>query len=312
MSRVLEFFREEARSCLAGLEAALQDDAVDGEALHRHARRLRGSAQMARQTEIQALAGEVEAAARALAAGERPYDATTQETLAVALNRLGTMVAEAKDPGESEEATEREGTQVVGNVQSLYEEATRIAEELAHAPEGEAAELTDDLRQALDALGAAAAEAGLEEASQLSGHARARLEASGANAVVTLMPTIREAMGVARGAELGSRSAPEETGEPAGGPAEPEPAPGEDVASADVGPRDVATHAESVGEGSVEAAGPSPEEGVVPIGELLYRGDRALERALELRELLEGHVGEEGEAREALDEVFDLIGLGRT
>ncbi|NIP79626.1 MAG: hypothetical protein GWM90_10585, partial [Gemmatimonadetes bacterium] len=57
--------------------------------------------------------------------------------------------------------------------------------------------LTQRLNKALDDLGTMASQVGLEEVSQLAGHARARLQASGANAVMALLPTIREAMAAA-------------------------------------------------------------------------------------------------------------------
>lgn len=53
------------------------------------------------------------------------------------------------------------------------------------------------------------------------------------------------------------------------------------------------------------------EQEVVPINELLYAGDRAFERAGELRAALEQHI-EDPDARELVAELYDLIELGRT
>jgi len=62
-----------------------------------------------------------------------------------------------------------------------------------------------------------------------------------------------------------------------------------------------------------DMAAPVPsEEDAVPIGELLYRGDRAVARASELRAVLEGSLGDDEEAAEALAELYDLMELART
>lgn len=51
-------------------------------------------------------------------------------------------------------------------------------------------------------------------------------------------------------------------------------------------------------------------EGVVPIEQLQYSGERALRRALELRPQIEELAGANSGARESVEEVFDLIRLG--
>jgi chemotaxis protein histidine kinase CheA len=53
-------------------------------------------------------------------------------------------------------------------------------------------------------------------------------------------------------------------------------------------------------------------EGVVPIEQLQYSGEKALRRALELQSKLEEIAGSDSRARESVDEVFDLIRLGIT
>ncbi|NIU74613.1 MAG: hypothetical protein GWN71_13830, partial [Gammaproteobacteria bacterium] len=98
VSRVLDFFREEARTCLDGMRAVLAastEQSVDAEILYRHARRLRGSAQMARQAEIQTLAAELEGAARKLAGADVAWSARVREAVNARVNRLATMVDEA-------------------------------------------------------------------------------------------------------------------------------------------------------------------------------------------------------------------------
>lgn len=56
--------------------------------------------------------------------------------------------------------------------------------------------------------------------------------------------------------------------------------------------------------------GAGESERVVPIEELCYSGERALRRALEIRPKLETIAGDDSDAREAVDEIFDLIRLG--
>lgn len=55
---------------------------------------------------------------------------------------------------------------------------------------------------------------------------------------------------------------------------------------------------------------PTRENGVVSIETLLYRGERALNRALELQADLERMAGDNPQAREKVSELFDLIRLG--
>ncbi|MEJ2186349.1 MAG: hypothetical protein P8Z36_10470 [Gemmatimonadota bacterium] len=52
------------------------------------------------------------------------------------------------------------------------------------------------------------------------------------------------------------------------------------------------------------------EREIVPINELLYAGDRAFERATELRTALEQHI-DDPDGLDLLAELFDLIELGR-
>lgn len=54
---------------------------------------------------------------------------------------------------------------------------------------------------------------------------------------------------------------------------------------------------------------PLPEDELIPIDTLLYRGRAALDRAIEIRDEMRGHTG--GPSREALNELFDLLELAR-
>jgi len=60
----------------------------------------------------------------------------------------------------------------------------------------------------------------------------------------------------------------------------------------------------------VPAASAPDAEGVVPIEQLQYAGEKALRRALELRTELERLAGNDAVGRESVEEVFDLIRLG--
>jgi chemotaxis protein histidine kinase CheA len=57
---------------------------------------------------------------------------------------------------------------------------------------------------------------------------------------------------------------------------------------------------------------PPAENGAVPIDTLLYRGERALNRALELQPELERLAADNPQAREKVSELFDLIRLAST
>lgn len=64
-------------------------------------------------------------------------------------------------------------------------------------------------------------------------------------------------------------------------------------------------------QGTTQSEDDVAEQGVVPITELVYVGDRALHRAAELRGQLERRVGDP-EGLKLLAELYDLIELGRT
>lgn len=279
MPSVLDFFREEAGGCLAGMReavAAANAGQLDAAALHAHARRLRGSAQLAKQTRIQALAAEVEATTRALAAGDMPWDRTAAGAIAAALDRLEPMVAEARHADSEDDINEpKVGDAMHGDTQTLFERATRLTSELQSAADEHAAEVREELRETLTSLGVATED---EVVSELVRHAITRLDASGPGGVDGLLPNIRQAMGIRMGASMAASAAPD-----------------------DHGPTDAT------------AGAPEPAtDDVVPIGELLYRGDRALARAMELRQALEPRIGDDEAGREALDELFELIQLGRS
>lgn len=79
MSRLLTFFRQEAAEQIGSMRACMLDG--DAEELYRHARVLRGSAQMAQQEVVRQLAATVEAMAGQLARGEITWDETVRAEL---------------------------------------------------------------------------------------------------------------------------------------------------------------------------------------------------------------------------------------
>jgi hypothetical protein len=69
---------------------------------------------------------------------------------------------------------------------------------------------------------------------------------------------------------------------------------------------------ESLSGQPLAAAVEIPEDALVPIGSLLYRGRAALDRALEIRDELRESAGVGSGNKAALDELFELIDLART
>lgn len=95
MSRVRTFFVEEAGECLTDLRAELKREAPDPVALHRAARQLRGSAQLARFGAVAGEAGALEADLKeSVATGWKPGHAAAVEA---ALEVLEAKVAAVRD-----------------------------------------------------------------------------------------------------------------------------------------------------------------------------------------------------------------------
>lgn len=98
MSTVREYFVTEAREYLAALEGLLAaDEAFDADALLRHARALRGGAQMADDETVVTLASALESAARALAAGRRTRSAALDSIMRDTVSLLRDLVASPPD-----------------------------------------------------------------------------------------------------------------------------------------------------------------------------------------------------------------------
>src|SRR6185312_6555258 len=109
--RVLDFFVVEASEYIdqmdATLGAARPGSAPDVDALATAAHRLRGSATMARQTAIAAVAAGVERVARALRERRAPWDAASSAALVAAVDDLRLLVRGARSWSSLEEQRAR-------------------------------------------------------------------------------------------------------------------------------------------------------------------------------------------------------------
>jgi len=167
----------------------------------------------------------------------------------------------------------------------LLDRIERMAGAFAAATEERRTQLRGELRSALNALRDTSRTFGFEEPARAAEAALARVGDPGASALIGVVEDLRDS--VAAVGEAESEATPEMKASP-----EPEPsaaAPAAGMAAA------------------VPATADSPA--VVPIEDLLYRGDRALERVLEMRGHLEEAVASDRDVAEALDELFDLVRL---
>jgi len=357
MPTTRDFFLTEARDCLARLDALLRasdDSLVDAAELHRVSRVLRGSAQMARELRVQAVAHALELAARALVQGALAWggdlrgllehtledlaalveadgaDAQLDERAAAALERwerqgldlpaypdaaaaplpdgsgagrpdagpapaFGDPAAPAGGPAQEELPVE-----VVNFFRSeagaLVERIERLAGERPQAGERHRG-AHRELRDTVTALRDLAATFGFTASTAAAERLLEAVEGDGA--AEGLVAEVRR---------LVTSEVPGQTGPLADSTG---PVPGE-MAVPDQANVPFGAHA---GQPRAHAGQPraqvEPGEGdVVPIEDLLYRGEAALKRALELRHALDRLAGEDAAARETVDELFDLIRLG--
>ncbi|MEJ2679301.1 MAG: hypothetical protein P8174_09550 [Gemmatimonadota bacterium] len=144
MSRLLTFFRHEAAEQIASMRACMLDG--DAEELYRHARVLRGSAQMAQQEVVRQLAATVEAMAGQLARGEITWDDTVRTELNSATAELERQVGDAEEHVTRMQAEDEVGEQdIVPISEFLYSgdrafdrvrELRAALEQHIHDPEG--------------------------------------------------------------------------------------------------------------------------------------------------------------------------------
>jgi hypothetical protein len=177
----------------------------------------------------------------------------------------------------------------------------RMAGELAAAPGHRQPEVRRELRTAMAAVRDTARTFGVPEAADAANRGIERAAAGGAVEVLAVVSDLREII-------TGDDGAPEEAGT-----APARPAAGANLAAPAVAtpPRPVQASATAVSTHPAPAIGGAPVPGpVVPIESLLYRGDAALRRALELQPQIERALAGNDAALDALAEVFDLIRLG--
>jgi hypothetical protein len=96
MSRVRDFFLEEASTCLTALRSATADQA-DVIRLYNAARLLRGNAQLARYGAIAVMAGQLERRLRPVAREQAPWTAALEAELAWRVRDLEQAILEVRD-----------------------------------------------------------------------------------------------------------------------------------------------------------------------------------------------------------------------
>ncbi|HEX7089229.1 MAG TPA: Hpt domain-containing protein [Longimicrobiales bacterium] len=326
MPSTREFFLMEARECLARLNALLgsADDAlVPAAELHRVARTLRGSAQMARETRVQNVAHAVEIAGRSLVQGALAWGRDLRNALEATLADLAILVEAGEDEARLEE-----------RAAAAVERWERLGLELPPLPDAPPARAAAEGGRARPpgpspAPGAAQSEdLPVEVVNFFRGEAGAlvdrieRLAGGRARSTADRQGTLRRELkdtvvalrdlagtfGFAHSAAAAERLLEAiEQERPAVGlladvrrlvtsevPGQP----------SSLAPRANAAAAPG------RTPEPRPAADIVPIEDLLYRGEAALRRALELRPAIERAVGADPAAREAVEELFDLIRLG--
>ena len=329
MPTTRDFFLTEARDCLAQLNALLgeADDAlVPAAELHRVARTLRGSAQMARETRVQNVAHAIEVAGRSLVQGALAWGADLRKALEATLADLATLIEAGEDEARLEERAaaaiqrwERLGLEIPplpdaspsrasadggrgrpaspsaapggapapaapedlpvevvnyfrGEAGALLDRVERLASSRARAAPDRLAALRRELRDTVVAL------------RDLAGTFGFAHSAAAAERLLEAIEQERAAVGLL--ADLRRLVTSEVPGQPSS-----------------LAPRAAAA-------APSRTPDPAPAADIVPIEDLLYRGEAALRRALELRPAIERAVGADPAAREAVEELFDLIRLG--
>lgn len=99
MSDSRAFFLQEAAECLEALRATLRLDPPDPSALHDAARRLRGSAQMARLKEVADLAWDLEGMLKPVVRGSAPWTPALREEARQGIQALAGGVEAVRSHG---------------------------------------------------------------------------------------------------------------------------------------------------------------------------------------------------------------------
>lgn len=348
MPTVREFFLAEANNAVQRLSVLLQAaDGAPGDAgeLHRLSRTLRGSAQMAQEERAHRVAAALEAAAHALATGtlvwSQDFGARARQTVADLRALIGGTDPEPAAEARAAAAVGRWSEIGIGTQAPAAPAASRAADGMRGAAgAGVTREFRDYAARELDALLAEldAALRALERdpynrdpLKNILRRQQALLGATQVEELPLVSETLRTVNEVTR---LVARSKAAVEGEWL------------DVyrAARDIIAAAAASRAGGVdpageralerlrslrtriarrygAEGEVTPAPPRPAvpefltepvraDDVVSIENLCYRGEAALRRALELQPLVEQAVPGDAAAREAVDELFDLIRLG--
>ncbi len=361
MPTIREFFEWEAADTLDRLRATangLDASAAEPAELHRLARRLRGSAQMARDERVTRVAAGLEAAGRALAEGRMAWSGEAAGAVRAALEAAGTLVR-AEDPAAGDALTDSALARLEGLGVDLgegraaaRESASGAAEFLAFAARevdgilGEidrvllAADprdhgpLTAVLRRQRPLMGAARLDStpilgetltAMDEISRMIVRLGAPVKSEWLDVYRAAHDVLEAAAErLHRGEEPARvpalsrlRTLREELADRYGAAEEPQAppifAPGEEGAhepeAAATSPEapDASPDAAGVPAEGASAPAPPPATEPVPVEAFFYAGARALRRALELRGTLEGATTADPAAREAVQELFDLI-----
>lgn len=185
----------------------------------------------------------------------------------------------------------------------------RMATDLDRATGDRQAVLRRELQAAITALRDTALGLGFGRTARMADTALARVGGITASEVLDLLPSLREtvetdqpvSVSVARGEEAATGAEP--------GTAAPPEAHGVGV-SQDGAPGAAAPLGGASGAAAADGAGGETEREVVPIATLVYRGAALVERAEQLRPILERALAGHEEALDALAELYDLIRQG--
>ncbi|MGQ0814242.1 MAG: hypothetical protein ACT4O1_07220 [Gemmatimonadota bacterium] len=337
MPTLREFFTNEAADVLAQLGKLVQrldSGSPDHAELQRHSRALRGSAQMAREDRVYRAAVGLEAAARQVANGALAWGEDLSSRMRRTLEDIDALVqgGDADDAADNRVRRTLERWREVGvplpdedaaaqqSAGQVSEASKQFRQFAAHEVAGIIAEMEisletlaadprnrDPLKAILRRERALLGAARLDEITVVGEALRATEDMTRVIAKLNV-PVKEEWLAVFRAAREALKAAlePLQKGEI------PTPTPALSklrVMRQELLERFGEAAAQSPATATAPAAVPDAE-GVIPIEQLQYSGANALRRALELRPQIEQLAGSNAEARESIEEVFDLIRLG--
>ena len=330
MPTVREFFLAEANGYLQRLRAIVSSaspSSIDAGELHRLARGLRGSAQMARAEHVQQAAQLLEAAARALTTGALGWSSDAQHRMTLTLEDLAALVQGSESArqmetrvadvaarwhergvhadGRRDDNRSDDGFQAFAarEVGALAEQLETSLQQLASDP-ADREPLKAILRRQRTLLGAARLEElpvvaetlqTIDDVTRLVARLGVRVEGEWLEAYRLAREIFAS---TAAALERGDRSTPPGT------------APNRlrTVRQELLERHGPALRGEGAGQPQEQAQAAAPDDSeVVAIETLLYRGEAALTRALELLPRIERAAAGDDEARAAVAELADLL-----